>query len=370
MNVNIIGCDFHPSGQQVFMVNAETSEILADRWIGHENEGEQAKRFYTSLPAGTVVGVEASGNMLWFERLLRQCGHELWVGDASKIRAQDLRKQKHDRRDAQLIAQLLLEKRFPKIWAPSLAERDLRQLLMHRHKLVRMRAQVKNQLQHIAINAGLQKKYKLWTKAGRQKLEGLELEPWTKRRRDDLLKLLDIFDQECEQLDEAVKQAAEADERARLLQTHKGVGPVISLAMVLTVGKVERFPTSRKLVAYLGLNPSEDSSGEHRRLGSISKQGNSFMRYLLVQGAQTAARADAGWQRQYKRLAVQKEHKGIAKVMVARKLAVRLYWMLRTNTPYPEVVRMRDSSSHSVGASQQSSTPRSLNERPASLRQQ
>ncbi|HET9743850.1 MAG TPA: IS110 family transposase [Terriglobales bacterium] len=349
------------------MVNPETGEVLADRWLEHGN-GE-AKQFYASLPAGVLVGVEASGNMLWFERLLSQSGHELWVGDAARIRREDPRKQKHDRRDAQLIARLLLEKRFPKIWVPSLAERDLRQLVVHRHKLVRMRAQIKNQLQHIAINQGLQKKQSLWTKTGRALLEGLELEPWTKRRRDDLLRWLDLFDKECEELDQAVEQQAEANVRAKMLMSHKGVGPVISLAMVLTVGEVERFPTSRQLVAYLGLNPSENSSGERRRLGAITKQGNSFMRYLLVQGAQTAARADAAWQRQYKRLAVQK-HKGVAKVMVARKLAVRLYWMLRTNTPYPQVVRMRDSSSHPVKARLQSSTSRCLNERPASPRKQ
>jgi transposase len=95
-----------------------------------------------------------------------RCGHELWIGDAAAIARQEGRKQKHDRRAAKLILKLMVENRFPKIWVPTVAERDLRQLLMHRHHLVRMRTRVKNQLQHIALNQGVQKKYKLWTQAG------------------------------------------------------------------------------------------------------------------------------------------------------------------------------------------------------------
>jgi transposase len=357
--MKIIGCDYHPSGQQVFGVDTDTGEVFADRWIAHS--GKEVDEFYGQLPAGVVVGVESSGNMLWFERRLAQYGHQLRLGDAAKIRAQETRKQKHDRRDAQLMAQLLIEGKFPELkWVPSLAERDQRQLLMHRHKLVRMRAQVKNQLQHIALNQGEQKKQQLWSKAGRWLLEKLQLDPWTARRRDDLLRWLDLLNADCAALDVAIEQAALARADARLLMTHPGVGPVISLAFVLTVGRIERFAHSRELVSYLGLNPSEDSSGERRRLGGISKQGNSFMRMLLIQGAQTAVRGDEALHRQYCRLA-SKKHRAVAKVMVARKLAVRMFWMLKTNTQHAELVRMRGSSSHLVV----SKTDR-LNERPAS----
>lgn len=358
----IIGCDFHPSGQQVYAVNQEGGEVV-EQWLQH-GESEEVDKFYSSLPPGSEVGVETSGNMRWFERKLAQYGHKLRIGDAAKIRGKDTRKQKHDRRDAEHICQLMLKDDFPELeWVPTLEERDLRQLLLHRHKLVRMRAQVKNQLQHIALNQGQQKKWQLWTKTGQELLRKLELEPWTARRRDDLLKLLESLNGYCEGLDAAVEQAAQQRAEARLLRTHPGIGPVISLAAVLTLGNVgERFETSRKLVSYLGLNPAEDSSGKRRRLGSISKQGSSFMRLLLIQGAQTAVRGDAELARQYRRLAV-KKNKGIAKVMVARKLAVRVFWMLKTNKTYPELVRMRGSSSHPVVAGKQTDA---LSERPAS----
>lgn len=357
----IIGCDYHPSGQQVFGIDTDSGEVVADRWIAHR--GTEVDQFYGGLPAGTVVGVECSGNMLWFERRLAQYGHRLRLGDAAKIRSKETRKQKHDRRDAELIARLLREDQFPDLqWVPTLAERDLRQLLLHRHKLVRMRAQVKNQLQHIAMNQGQQKKRQLWSKAGRELLEQLPLEPWTARRRDDLLRWLDLLHRDCESLEREVERAAAARREARLLMTHPGIGPVISLAFVLTIGSIDRFQRSRELVSYLGLNPTEASSGERRRLGGISKQGSSFMRLLLIQGAQTAVRGDEDLGRQYRRLAA-KKHRAVAKVMVARKLAVRMFWMLKTTKTHAELVRMRGSSSHSgVGKTD------ALSERPASLR--
>jgi transposase len=210
------------------------------------------------------------------------------------------------------------------------------------------------------MNQGQQKKRQLWTKAGRQLLEKLPLERWTARRRDDLLRWMDQLERECASLDEAVEQAAEANPEARRLMTHPGIGPVISLGFVLTIGPIERFQRSRELVSYLGLNPREESSGERRWLGGISKQGSVFLRRLLIQGAQTAVRGDGELARRYRRLAA-KTHKAVAKVMVARKLAVRMFWMQKTQQTYPELVRTRGSSSH-PGVSK---TDR-LSERPAS----
>ena len=356
--MKIIGCDFHPSFQQIAMVDTETGETTERRLLHADGE---AQRFYESLNDQVLVGIETSGNTLWFERLLEKQGHKLLVGDATAIRAASPRNQRCDPRDARNVLQLLLEKRFPKIWVPTMAERDLRQLLKHRHTLVQMRTRAKNQLQHIALNQGLQKKSKLWTKAGMEQLKSLELEPWTQRRRDDLLKILEQMDSHIAELTKAVEKEAQCWPKAVLLMSHPGVGPIVALATVVTLGDVSRFPRGKHVASYLGLIPREDSSGEHRRLGSITKQGNSFMRFLLVQAGMSAARGDAELGRVYKRLA-QRKHHGVAKVAVARKLVLRLYWMLRTNRPYPEVVRMRGSSSHPVAEVMADR----LSERPAS----
>lgn len=338
-----IGCDFHPSFQVIAMVDQGTGDWVERRLL----HTEEARSFYEGLPGPVVIGIEASGNTHWFESLLARCQHQLWIGDAAAIARQEGRKQKHDRRAAALILKLMVENRFPRIWVPTVAERDLRQLLIHRQHLVRMRTRVKNQLQHIALNQGWQKKRRLWSEAGMQLLRSLQLEPWGQQRRDTLLEMLAELEQRIQPLDQAVEKQALACEAARRLATHPGVGPVISLATVLTMGEVTRFPDSRSWVSYLGLNPSEQSSGQHRRLGAISKQGNPFLRYLLVEGAASAAKGDESLARMYARLKAKKHH-GVAKVAVARKLAVRLYWMARTEQSYPEVVRTQGSQSHPV----------------------
>ncbi len=343
--MKIIGCDFHPSFQQIAMFDDETGEITEHR-LSHAN-GE-AQRFYESLSGEVVVGVESTGNMRWFQRLLARLGHKLLIGDATAIHATHTRKQQTDKRDAAQLLQLLMDRRFPSIWVPSMEELDLRQLLKHRHTLVQMRTRVKNQLQHLAMNEGFQKKRKLWTEAGLEFLRQLELGPWSQRRRDDLLKLLEQLNEQIRQMSQAAEAEAEKNPAAQMLMSHPGVGPILALATVLTLGDVKRFESSKQVASYIGLIPCEASSGVRRWLGSISKQGNSFMRFLLVQAGIVAARKDAALGRFYQRLA-HKKHHGVAKVAVARKLLVRLYWMLRTNTWYSElVVRMQGSSSHPV----------------------
>jgi transposase len=272
--------------------------------------------------------------------LIERLGHEIWIGDAAQIRASYMRKQKTDKRDAAHILKLLAEGRFPRIRVPDAEMRDQRQLLIHRHKLVQIRTRVKNELQHLMMNRGVQKKYKLWSVRGRAELEQLPLQQWAGRRREDLLSLLKMLDQQIEHMDQAVAVAAQQNDRARLLMTQPGVGPVTALAFVLTIGDVKRFARSKQVASYLGLIPRESSSGGKQRMGAISKQGNRLLRVLLVEAANSAVRFDPEFRKEYAHRCHQK-HRAVAKVAAARKLAVRLYWMLRTQTPYPKVVTSR-----------------------------
>jgi len=214
--------------------------------------------------------------------------------------------------------------------------RDVRQLLRHRQKLVEIRTQVKNQLQHLALNQGVRRKRRLWSVQGRSLLEQLPLQGWTARRRSDLLAMLDRLEEQIGELDGAVRAEAEQRPEVRLLMTHPGVGPVVGLAYVLTIGPHTRFPRGKKVASYLGLIPGEYSSGGRQSFGPISKQGNTMMCTLLVEAAQTAARFEEELRRAYGRLKA-KKHSAPAKVMVARKLAVRMYWMLRENKSYAEL---------------------------------
>jgi transposase len=336
----IIGCDYHPSWQQVCWLDQESGETAEQKLVHASGDAE---KFYKQLPAPALIGMEATGNCQWFVEMVTAAGHQVWIGDAAKIRASDVRQQKHDKRDAALLLKLLLEGRFPRIWTPSSEQRDMRQLLIHRYKLVRLRAQAKNELQRLAMNQGVQKKRRLWSKAGQELLRELPLQPWASRRREDLLKVMALLDAQILSLDMAVKQAAETDANARLLMTQPGVGPITSLAFVLTMGDVRRFQRGKQVASYLGLIPREYSSGGHQRLGSISKQGNRFMRMLLVEAAQIAVRCDPRMRAEYLHRCHSKP-KGVAKVAAARKLALRLYWMLRTQKRYPEIVAIESSS--------------------------
>ena len=337
--MKIIGCDFHTRYQQVAMLDNETGELI-ERRLDHES-GE-AHKFYRDLSKPVRVGVEATGPLAWFERLLAELGHELWIGNAARIRASEVRKQKTDERDAQLLLELLLTDRFPRIWVPTPDERDLRQLLWHRHKLVRLRTMLRNQLHFLAMSQRLCRKQRLFTDKGRRELEALPLGPWTARRREELLQLLDRLQPSIAQLDQAVVAAARARDDAARLMTHPGIGAVNALAFVLTVGPIARFERSKKLVSYLGLNPSEHSSGGRQRLGAISKQGNTMMRWLLIEAAQSTVRFDPELRQDYQRLKSRRGH-AVAKVAIARKLAVRMYWMLRNGADYARLVRMQDS---------------------------
>jgi transposase len=317
----IIGCDFHPSWQQIAWLNNETGETSECRLVHAEGE---AREFYAQLAAPSRIGMEATGNSQWFIELVEDLGHEIWIGDAAQIRASYVRKQKTDKRDAAHILKLLLEDRFPRLWTPDREQRDLRQLLLHRHKLVGIRIRVKNELQHLSLNKGMQRKRRLWSEAGMQRLRELPLKPWAACRRQDLLELLTSLDQRIGKLDAAVQQAAEQHVQARLLMTQPGVGPNTALAFVLTVGDASRFRRGKQVASYLGLIPREESSGGRQKLGAITKQGNRLVRSLLVEATHNVVRCDPGFRKQYLHHCHQKA-KGVVKVAVARKLAVRLY---------------------------------------------
>src|SRR3974377_369903 len=235
--MKIVGCDLHTRYQQIAMLDTETGELI-ERRLEHAN-GE-ARAFYAGLQGPVRVGIEATGHTRWFERLLAELGHELWIGDAAQIRASMVRKQKTDARDAAHLLQLLLDDRFPRIWRPTMAERDLRQLVWHRQKLVWMRNAVGNQLHALAMGEGVCRKKQLWTKQGRAELQALNLGACASDRRQDVLERVDQLDGSLEKLDRAVEEQSQQNEAAVLLRTHPGVGPVTSLAFVLTLGPVER----------------------------------------------------------------------------------------------------------------------------------
>ena len=225
-----------PSFQQIAFLNKETGECGEQRLEHSDGEVEKFYRCVQSQGVPTRVGIEATGYARWFERLLAELGIELWIGDAAEIRTLRVRKRKTDREDAKLLLKLLVEDRFPRVWVPNPENRDLRQLLWHRHRLVQMRTRILNQLQAVAMNEGQRWKKRLWNKQGRALLENLPLAPWASRRRQDLSELLDRFNPVIAELTTAVEREANKRPEVLRLMTHPGVGPLTALAFVLIIG--------------------------------------------------------------------------------------------------------------------------------------
>jgi transposase len=187
----IIGVAYHPSFQTIAFFMEETGEC-GEQELNHSDG--QAEKLYRDLKQRGIsvrVGLEATGYSRWFERLLAELGSQLWIGDPAEIKAKRVKKHKFDREDAQLILRLMRENNFPQIWVPDPENQDLRQLLWHRHRLVRMRTRIMNQLHALAMNESYRWKKKLFSEQGRAQLEKLALAPWASRRQQQLLELLD-----------------------------------------------------------------------------------------------------------------------------------------------------------------------------------
>lgn len=333
--MRIIGCDLHARQQTLAMLDSDTGEV---RKMTLKHEGNCVREFYSGLPRPVRVGIEATGSMQWFVNLMEELGVECLVGHPAEIRAAEPRRQKHDRRDADLLLSLLVEQRFPAIWLPTKELLDLRALLRHRHQWVCLRVKIQNALQAIALANGLRRGSSLWSQAGQQAIASLPLSPHAAYRRDELQAMYVKFEDEIEKLNQRVEQQARERSAAQLLMTHPGVGPTTALATEVFLGDPWRFASSKELASYAGMIPCEHSSGRRQRLGSLTKQGNSLLRFLWSEAAIHAVRRDAQLKQFYRRKLVQKGL-GKARAAVARKLGIRMWIMLRDQIEYNEFCR-------------------------------
>jgi transposase len=330
-----IGVDLHVRTQTVCWCETTTGE-QQERVLDHDRDDVRA--FYAQFVAPAIVGVEGSGYSLWFHRLIEETGHRLVVGDAQAIRQLARRRQKNDRRDAQLLLDLLLRDDFPAVHVPSPGSRDVLALLRYRHRLVRIRTMLRNGLQAVALSHQLRLGPRLFTARGQQQFTVLPLGGAYAAQRQHSLALLESLQERIHAIEQELEVRAQQDARVMRLRTHPGVGLLTGLAVVHALDPVQRFDRARRVAAYCGLDPKEHSSGDTQRFGHISKQGNRLLRFLLVEAAHAAIGKDEELRRFYFRIENRK-NSAIAKVAVARKLVLRLYRMLREEIDYDEFRR-------------------------------
>ena len=316
------GVDFHARKQTISYLTIEDGEIQQAELL---HEKDDIRAFYAKLlsQGQVVVGFETSGYAAWFEELLEELGCEIWIGFPAEIRRRARRRQKNDRRDADLILELMVRGDFPRLHRYTPESRQVLQQLRYRHRLVKLRTIVVNSLQFMALSRGLSLRTKLLTKRGQERMRQLVLPVHLEQQRDELCQLLVTLTQKIETAQYWLEQRAKQDPRVLRLMTHPGIGPLTGLCLVYTLDSVERFANPRKVTADVGFDPVEDSSGERQRIGSISKQGSRLLRFLLVEAGQIAARHDQDLKAVYWRVQLRRNHQK-AKVAVARRLLVRL----------------------------------------------
>lgn len=330
------GVDFHARQQTICSLTTEDG-VMSTHELKHQNKDE-LRAFYSQLSGPVLVGLEASGYSPWFEQLLEEVGHEVWLGDATEIRRRARRRQKNDRRDAALILDLLIHNEFPRIHRLTPTSREVLRMLRYRHKLVKMRTTIKNSLQALSIQSGLSLRGKLFTRRGLEQLRTVMMTPVMGYQRDQWLQSLEPLNQRIAEAEDWLEQQAAGDQRMERLLTHPGIGLLSGLALVHTLEPVTRFSNQRKVAAYVGFDPKERSSGEKKRYLGISKAGSRVLRFLLVEAAQGACKGDPELKRFYLRL-LHRHGKPKAKVAVARKLLIRSYILLRDGIDYAEFNR-------------------------------
>lgn len=328
-----IGVDFHPYEQTVAYVD-EKDGAICHRQFRHTDKAA-IKAFYKKNGADAVIGVEATGSLWWFERLLASNGQKLLVGDPRLIRRVALSRHKNDFRDADTILDLLVDDRFPGIRVRSEESRLILQALIHRKSLVQKRTATGNQLQAFARQKGLDK-FRMSAKSAPELLRAAAVNETETLIVGSRLTLYEALSKEIKVVDDLLEKEADKDKKAARLRTHPGIGVLTSLAISHTLGDVKRFRRKEEVVAFAGLDPLDHSSGERRRIGHISKHGSPLLRYLLGQAAQSCKAAAV---REHYLSVSRRRGRPKAKVAAARKLLVNCYVMLRDEIDYPEFAR-------------------------------
>ncbi|HEY8188558.1 MAG TPA: IS110 family transposase [Pyrinomonadaceae bacterium] len=336
MNTIYIGVDFHARQQTICYLKTETGELVTCE-LKHEDK-EKVRAFYAQFQGPVIIGLEASGYSPWFEALLEQLGCEVWLGDATEIRRRARWRQKNDRRDAELILDLMVHHEFPRLHRPTVQSREVLRMLRYRQKLTQLRTMSKNSLQAIALQSGLAKGSRLFTKEGQAEFSAAQMSPVMHWQREHWLQLLQPLNQQLLETMVWFKAQSQGDVCITRLRTHPGIGLLTALCLVHTLQPVSRFRNQRKVAAYVGFDPVERSSAERQHFLGISKAGSRVLRYLLVEATHTAVRKDEDLKRFYKRL-VERRGRPKAKVAAARKLLIRAYIMLRDEIDYAEFRR-------------------------------
>jgi len=333
-----VGVDHHKRYCQLAALNERGELVREGRVL---TEREELSRFLAELGQPWAAALEAGRNWGlvydWLEGL--EGAQELQLAHPAKVKAIAWAKIKTDTIDARILAQLLRANLLPTAHIPGQKIRALKNLLRQRIFLVGLRTMLKNRIHALVDRHHLptQQFSDLFGKRGRQFLQGA-LErlpaPDAKLLRQDL-ELLEQLRTHIRATEGWLQEASEADERVGWLRSLPGIGRFLALVILAEIDRIERFPSPQKLTSYAGLVPSTYASGGRVLHGRLTKQGNQYLRWALVEAVWPAIRKSPWLRAQYERIKARHGANG-AKAAVARKLCEVVWVVLKERRPYEE----------------------------------
>ena len=328
------GVDLHKRVSQMAVLRKEG----APSQVRFPNELATVEKVLQRLPVGTKIALEATGSWWWFVEKARSLGHEVSLSHPKQTKAIASARLKSDKVDAVMLARLLKADLLPTVWIPGEREREVRELLTHRARVVRQRTAVINEVQAVYAKRNID--FEMIGQrtrpvvAGAQELSGYG--PSIVGRDVGLIKILN---EQIRELDKELERIGKEDEQAKGLMTIDGVGPLTAVAVSCWVGDIHRFANAKKVASYFGLAPRVSQSGESEHHGHITKEGNRMVRWLLVEAALSGIRRAKGPSRQHYLGVLKRRGKKIARVAAANKLVGIMFHMMKDRIDYREFLR-------------------------------
>lgn len=331
--MNYYGIDVHKK-YSVFARMDERGKVLEEGRI--DNTPEAVAAMLEPAQGDAQVVLEACGLWPYFYDLLEPQGVAVSLAHPQRVKAIAHAKVKTDKVDARTLAHLLRADLIPQSYAPPREIRELRELLRARYAWTQQRTRAKNRIHGLLAKRGYQAPVKdLFGQKGRRWLEDLPLDPVARTLTERELRLIQSLDGLIEEASQEILARAEADPRAQLLMTMPGVGYYTAMLLLAELGDVTRFPSAKHVVAYAGLAPRVRSSGGTTHIGRITRQGSSYLRWILTEAAHRAVRLSPYFGELFRK---QLARRGLQRAMItiARKLLSIAYGILKHGRPYED----------------------------------
>jgi len=335
-----IGADVHKE-YTVFCILTPEGEI--EQRVRVENNPQFIREFLSQIPRPAHLALEASYHWQPFFELVEEMDIQVSLAHPFKVKLIAEARIKTDTIDATTLAHLLRLDYLPTAYIPPRGVRDLREILRHRAKLVATRTAVKNRIHALLAKNGVRHSFSdLFGKKGRLFLEGISLRPCYQLALGQDLALLDVLERLIVEVSQVIEGKAKANPEALLLTTIPGISYYSALLILAEIGEIRRFPHPKKLCCWAGLVPSTYSSAGRTHHGHLTKQGSSWLRWILTQVAPHAVRGSARLRALHGRVA-RRQGRNAAKMAVARQMLIIIHRMLTRREPFLESYRRQPS---------------------------